>query len=62
MNEDIYIKELDKLINKFIFRSRQFIEYAAHLYGFTDLMITGEKIQNLHTTMSISISQKVQKA
>ncbi|MEH7740357.1 DUF5677 domain-containing protein [Bacillus subtilis] len=43
MNDDIYIKELDKLINKFIFRSRQFIEYAAHLYGFTDLMITGEK-------------------
>ncbi|MED2974083.1 DUF5677 domain-containing protein [Fictibacillus sp. B-59209] len=38
-----YQKQLDKFINKFIFRSRDFVWYAAHIYGFTELMMTGEK-------------------
>jgi hypothetical protein len=42
--ENIENKEqLDKFINKFIFKSRDFVWYAAHLYGLTELMMTGEK-------------------
>ncbi|MED4632824.1 DUF5677 domain-containing protein [Peribacillus frigoritolerans] len=43
MDKEIYIKKIDKFINKFILRSRDFVDYAAHLYGFTELMMTGEK-------------------
>lgn len=42
MSKELYIKELDKLINKFIFRSRDFVDYAAHLYGYTEMLMTGE--------------------
>ncbi|WP_333880480.1 DUF5677 domain-containing protein [Lysinibacillus capsici] len=38
-----YREQLDKFINKFIFRSRGFVSYTAHLYGFSDLLHTGEK-------------------
>jgi hypothetical protein len=43
MDKEFYIEKIDKLINKFILRSRHFVDYAAHLYGFTDLLLTGEK-------------------
>ncbi|PIC99901.1 DUF5677 domain-containing protein [Sporosarcina sp. P29] len=42
MSEELYIKNLDKLINKFIFRSRDFVDYAAHLYGYSEMLMTGE--------------------
>lgn len=42
MSKDLYMKKLDKLINKFIFRSRDFVDYAAHLYGYNEMLMTGE--------------------
>ncbi|OMD62998.1 hypothetical protein BSK62_22075 [Paenibacillus odorifer] len=36
-NEYVYIKLLDKLINRFILESKKFVEYAAFLYGTVDL-------------------------
>ncbi|MDU9693624.1 DUF5677 domain-containing protein [Priestia aryabhattai] len=36
-------EKLDKYINKFIRRSRDFVEYAAHPYGMADLLHRGER-------------------
>lgn len=46
-NEQMYIKQLDKLINSFIFESRKFIEYAAFLFGTTDLVAYNYKSSKL---------------
>ncbi|TYS69748.1 hypothetical protein FZC76_05800 [Sutcliffiella horikoshii] len=43
MSKGQYTANLDKLINKFILRSRDFVEYAAHLFGYTEMLMTGEK-------------------
>jgi len=61
MGKDLYMQHLDKLINKFIFRSRYFVDYAAHPYGYTELLMTGEKIQSLLMIMSTLILPRVRK-
>jgi hypothetical protein len=41
MNEDqkLYVKDLNKLINQFILRSKKFVEWSAFSYGAADLFI-----------------------
>lgn len=34
-----YITDLDKLINRFIFQSRKFVDYACFPYGLVDLVV-----------------------
>lgn len=41
-DKDIYIEELDKLINKFILRSKKFIECSAFPFGTFDALGYGE--------------------
>jgi len=38
----VYLEELDKLINKFILRSKEFIEYSAFPFGTFDAIGYGE--------------------
>lgn len=40
--EDKYIKDLDKMINKFILQSKKFVEYACFPYGLIDLAVANE--------------------
>ncbi|MNW33897.1 hypothetical protein D3C74_108630 [compost metagenome] len=42
-----YIKKLDKLINRFIFEGRKFVDYAAFLYGTVDLVAYNYKSSKL---------------
>lgn len=47
MTIDKRIKEMDKLINRFIFQSRKFVGYAAFTYGLRDYEIVGVKSEKL---------------
>lgn len=36
--QQLYVKEMDKLINRFILRAKKFVEYSAFPYGAADLL------------------------
>ena len=43
MEEQVVIVSLNKIINKFILRSKAFVEYTAFPYGYVDLLQHGVK-------------------
>ncbi|MDO6657372.1 DUF5677 domain-containing protein [Anaerobacillus sp. 1_MG-2023] len=43
MNNTQYINEINKIIKKFIFESRKFVQYSCFPYGLHDLLIIKEK-------------------
>jgi len=41
-DQELYVKELNKLINQFILRSKKFVEWSAYSYGAADLFRQSE--------------------